>query len=173
MSIADIIPPNQNVMFHVDGDDRTGAQFKSALAAASKLYLVLYQSFPIDLDTKKDPEVIKDWEYVRGREAVYQSIVDRLNDEESGDTIDLLNSLVIVASYKRTIEEPITVYDFMKKMQVQKKIPECRLIDIDQYIDPDVYPELFTNESDSEKLYGQGNTNIPYTEQEAEYGGDV
>lgn len=162
------IPPKQNVMFHVNAEE----DIPSGLLAATKLYLVLYQTFPIDTDDGES-YIVKDWEYVRGREAVYSSIVEKLNNSDESETIDLLNSLVIVASYKRTIEEPITVYEFMKKMQDQKKVPESVLIDIDQYVNFDMYPELRPDDSDKVELHGQGNTNIPYTEQHAEYGGEV
>lgn len=166
MYMENIIPPKANVMFHAESVD----DIPSGAVAASKLYLILYQSLPIDTENG-DTYIVKDWEYVRGREAAYKSIVDRLNNMDD-EPINLLGSLVIVASYKRTIEEPISVYDFMKKMQEQKKIIEDVLIDIDQYIDFDTYPELYPDDGYEPKC-GQGNTNIPYTEQTAEYGGEV
>lgn len=165
MYVDNIIPKNQNVMFHADSQ----SDIPSAAVAATKLYLILYESFPTD--DNDDSSIVKDWEYVRGREAAYTSIKSRLEDDIL--SIHLLKSLVIVASYKRTIEEPITVYEFMRKMANEHKVPENVLINIDDYIDTDDYPELYGEVTNSTPMCGEGNTNVPYTEQESVCGGEV
>lgn len=167
MYVDNIIPKNQNVMFHADSQ----SDIQSAAVAATKLYLILYESLPVD-DDNEDSSIVKDWEYVRGREAAYNSIKKRLESDIL--SINLLKSLVIVASYKRTIEEPITIYEFMSKMANEHKVPESVLINIDDYFDEDIYRGLDNSKDVNNKpMCGEGNTNIPYTEQESVCGGEV
>lgn len=93
----------------------------------NKLYLILI------VYSRIDGEDMHDFEFVTGRQNVYDRIKELLTANERGEEVDAMKSLIFVDSPKVQISKKLSLYRFMKDMKINDKVIDESSFDIQDY----------------------------------------
>lgn len=101
-----------------------------------KTYLILIEGEEVHDDPTSEPQKIRDWEIVTGRQSAYDYIKNMI---KSGYIIvDTIKSKIIVDSEKVKVSDGITIYEFMKLMKEADKVIDYDSFDIEDYYTGDL-----------------------------------
>ena len=160
----DVTINSSSPMYHVP----EGTSIKEADSGAAKIYLLLL-TYDVSED---DGDFNQKWEFIKGREAVYNHLKDLIIDSfETNHPLIIEESFIAVDTMKMKITDSKPIHKFMKDVIARGQIIDKSGFNIDDYISIES-PE--SNESDPEEVrYGQGEQNIPYDQTNAVDGGEV
>lgn len=159
----DVTINSSSPMYHVP----EGVSVKEADSGAAKVYLLL---LTYDVP-EEDGEFNQRWEFVKGREGVYNRIKELIIDSfETNHPLIIDESFIAVDTMKMKITDSKPIYKFMKDVIARGQIVDNTGFNIDDYFSM----ESVESSTDPEEVrYGQGDQNIPYDQTNAVDGGEV